>query len=93
MQTYVIERDIPGAGKMTPEQLRDAARKSNQVLDSLGPDIQWKHSYVTGDKLYCVYDAENEEVIQQHARQSGFPASRVTPVAAVIDPRTGSDAG
>lgn len=89
MQTYVIERDIPGAGRMTPEQLRDAAHKSNQVLEALGLGIRWQHSYVTGDKLFCVYEAEDEEKVHEHARQSGFPANRVSRVSAVIDPATG----
>lgn len=89
MQTYVIERYIPGAGRMSREQLREAAQKSNQVLDALGPGIRWQHSYVTGDKLFCVYEAEDEALVHEHARQSGFPASRVTPVSSVIDPATG----
>lgn len=88
MQRFVIERDIPGAGKMTPEQLRDAAAKSNQVLHEMGPDIQWVQSYVTGDKLYCVYNARSESLIRDHAKRSGFPASRITQVRAVIDPTT-----
>lgn len=88
MQRFVIERDIPGAGKMTPEQLRDAAAKSNQVLRDLGPDIQWVQSYVTGDKLYCVYNARSESLIKRHAERSGFPANRITQVTAVIDPTT-----
>lgn len=88
MQTYVIEREIPGAGRMTPEQLREAARKSNEVLAGLGPGIRWQHSYVTGDKLFCVYQADGEEKVREHARQSGFPASRITPVSSVIGPRT-----
>jgi hypothetical protein len=87
-QRFVIERDIPGASKMTPEQLRDAAAKSNSVLRDLGPDIQWVQSYVAGDKIYCVYNAPSEELIREHARKSGFPANRITPVAAVIDPTT-----
>lgn len=89
MQTYVIERNIPGVGRMTAEQLREAAHKSNQVLDTLGPDIHWQHSYVTGDKLFCIYEAENEDKVREHARQSGFPASRIMPVSSVIDPATG----
>ncbi len=92
MQRYVIEREIPGAGKMTAEQLRDAAAKSNKVLHDLGPDIQWVQSYVTGDKLYCVYNARSVELIKEHAARSGFPASRITPVTAVIDPTTAGSA-
>lgn len=87
-QRFVIERDIPGAAKMSPEQLRDAARQSNKVLQSLGPEIQWVHSYVAGDKIYCVYNAPSEALIREHAAKSGFPANRITPVAAVIDPTT-----
>jgi hypothetical protein len=88
LQQYVIERDIPGAGSMTPEQLRQAAIKSNGVLRELGTDIQWVHSYVAGDKIYCVYNAPSEQLILQHAQRSGFPANRVTRVSAVIDPTT-----
>jgi len=88
-QRFVIERDIPGASKMTTEQLRDASRKSNEVLQSLGPQIQWLQSYVAGDKIYCVYSAPSEALIREHAAKSGFPANRITPVAAVIDPSTG----
>jgi hypothetical protein len=88
MQRFVIEREIPGAGKMSPDQLRDAAAKSNQVLRELGPDIQWVQSYVTGDKLYCVYNAPSEALIRRHAERSGFPASRIHAVSSVIDPTT-----
>jgi len=88
LNQYVIERNIPGAGKMTPEQLSQAAAKSNAVLRALGPDIQWVHSYVAGDKLYCVYNAPNEEMIRTHAQRSGFPADRISRVSAVIDPTT-----
>lgn len=87
-QRFVIERDIPGASQMTPDQLRDAAKKSNSVLRDLGPDIQWVQSYVAGDKIYCVYNAPSEALIREHAAKSGFPANRITPVAAVIDPTT-----
>lgn len=87
-QRFVIERDIPNASKMSAEQLRDAARQSNKVLKDLGPEIQWVQSYVAGDKIYCVYNAPSEELIREHARKSGFPANRVTPVVAVIDPTT-----
>ena len=90
-QRFLIERDIPGASKMTPEQLRDAARASNKVLHDMGPDIQWVQSYVAGDKIYCVYNAPSEALIREHAQRSGFPANRITPVAAVIDPTTALD--
>jgi hypothetical protein len=89
-QRFIIERDIPGASKMTPEQLRDAARTSNKVLHDMGPDIQWVQSFVAGDKIYCVYNAPSESLIREHAQRSGFPANRITPVAAVIDPTTAS---
>lgn len=87
-QRFVIEREIPGASKLTAEQLRDAARTSNAVLKELGPDIQWVQSYVAGDKMYCVYNAPSEALIREHARKAGFPANRITPVATVIDPTT-----
>ena len=90
MQRFIIEREIPGAGRMTADQLRDAAAKSNKVLRFMGPDIQWVESYVTGDKLYCVYNARSADLIKEHAQRSGFPANRITPVAAVIDPTTAS---
>ena len=88
MPRYLIEREIPGAGDMTGEALRDASRHSNSVLAQLGPDIQWVHSYVAGDKIYCVYDAPSESLIRSHAEQSGVPANRITPVSAVISPET-----
>ena len=91
-QRFIIERDIPGASKMTGEQLRDAARTSNKVLHDMGPDIQWVQSYVAGDKIYCVYNAPSESLIREHAQRSGFPANRITPVAAVIDPTTANAA-
>lgn len=87
-QRFVIERDMPGASRLTPEQLRGAAQKSNGVLRDLGPDIQWVHSYVAGDKVYCVYTAPSEALIREHATRSGFPATRITQVSAVIDPTT-----
>jgi hypothetical protein len=87
-QRFVIEREIPGASKMSAEQLRDAARLSNKVLKDLGTDIQWVQSYVAGDKIYCVYNAPSEALIKEHAAKSGFPANRITPVVAVIDPTT-----
>jgi carboxylesterase type B len=88
LRQYLIEREIKGAGNMTPVQLQDAARKSNGALRALGPDIQWVHSYVAGDKIYCVYNAPSESLIKAHAEKSGFPADKITPVAAVIDPTT-----
>jgi hypothetical protein len=88
MKQYVIEREIPGAEQMTAMELREAAQKSNQVLADLGPGIEWVHSYVAENKLYCVYRAEDPELIARHAEISGFPADRITPVAGVIDPRT-----
>ena len=89
MPKYVIERDIPGAGKLSPEELQGISQKSCGVLRNLGPQIQWLHSYVTDDKIYCVYIAPNEETIREHARQGGFPAQRVSEVVSVIDPTTG----
>jgi len=88
MQRYVIERDIEGAGNMTVAELQAAAAKSNAVLHDLGPDIQWVQSYVTGDKLYCVYNASSEDLIRKHAAISGFPANRISKVMTVIDPTT-----
>lgn len=91
-QRFVIERDIPGASKMSADQLRDAAQLSNRVLRELGPDIQWVQSFVAGDKIYCVYTARSEAMIRSHAEKSGFPANRITPVSAVIDPTTAQPA-
>jgi hypothetical protein len=88
MKKYVIEREIPKIGTLQAEQLREAAGKSNQVLAQLGPEIQWQESYITADKMFCVYLAENEAVIQKHAELSGFPASKVTEVSNTIDPTT-----
>ena len=85
---YVIERDIPGTGKLTPQQLREISGKSRSVLRTLGPEIQWLHSYLTDDKVYCVYIAPNETMVQEHAKQGGFPANRVSQLRAVIDPTT-----
>ena len=87
---YVIERDIPGAGAMSQEDLRAASENSCNVLRKLGPDIQWVESYVTGDKIYCVYIASNEDVIRKHAQEAGLPANRISKVARVIDPTTAS---
>lgn len=88
MPKYVIERDIPEAGNLTAEQLRGISQKSCSVLGKLGPKVQWQHSYVTGDRLYCVYIAENEELLREHARLGGFPANRISRVTTVIDPTT-----
>jgi hypothetical protein len=88
MPKYVIERDISGAGKLTDAELASISQKSCSVLKGLGPQIQWVHSYVTGDKVYCVYIAPSEELIREHARQGGFPANRISEVKSVIDPTT-----
>ncbi len=88
MPKYIIEREIPGVGRMSDEELRGASQKSCSVLSSLGPQIQWLESYVTGDKLYCVYIAPNEEVVREHARKGGFPANRISRVSTIIDPTT-----
>ncbi len=88
MPKYVIEREIPGAGKMSPQELQGASQKSCGVLRNLGPEIQWVQSYVTADKLYCVYIAPNEEMIREHAQQGGFPANQISEVKTMIDPTT-----
>jgi hypothetical protein len=88
MPKYVIEREIPGAGKLSPDQLKAISQTSCGVLRKLGSEIQWVHSYVTGDKIYCVYIAPNEELVKEHARQGGFPANSVAEVSTVIDPTT-----
>jgi Protein of unknown function (DUF4242) len=85
---YVIEREMPGVGKLTPEELKAASQKSCSVLRNLGPQITWLHSYVTGDKLYCVYLAPNEEMVREHAKEGGFPANKVSEVKTIIDPST-----
>lgn len=88
MPKYLIEREIPGAGKLTPDELRAISQKSCGVLQKMGSEIQWLHSYVTGDKVYCVYIAPNEEMVRDHAAQGGFPANRVSQVTSTIDPTT-----
>ena len=88
MPQYVIERTLPGAGSLTPDQLKGVAQKSNSVLKDLGPQIQWLHSYVTGDKIYCVYDAPNPDIIREHAKRGGFPANRISAVRRLIDSTT-----
>lgn len=89
MPKFVIERPLPGAGKLSEEELRGISQKSNQVLAGLGPEIRWLQSYVTEDKIYCVYVAPDEDIIYEHARCGGFPAELVTRVSTVIDPSTG----
>ena len=89
MPKYVIERELPGAGTLSGEELRDISQKSNKVIRDLGPELHWLESYVTGDKLYCVYIAPDEDMIFEHARCGGFPADRVSRVSAVIDPSSG----
>ena len=86
MPKFVIEREVPGAGNLTDEQLREISQKSVNVLRGLGPEIQWLHSYVTGDKVYCVYIAPDEKIIREHARQVGLPANRVSAVRRLLDP-------
>jgi hypothetical protein len=88
MPKYVIEREISGAGKLSPKELQAISQKSCGVLGELGPQIQWIHSYVTDDKVYCIYIAPNAEMVREHARLGGFPANRVSEVKTVIDPTT-----
>nr|WP_294935874.1 DUF4242 domain-containing protein [uncultured Flavobacterium sp.] len=88
MPKYVIERDIPGAGALNSDELKEIAMTSCDVLRKMGPEIQWVESYVTGNKIYCVYIAPNEEMVRQHAKEGGFPADAVNEVANIIDPTT-----
>ena len=88
MPKFLIEREIPGIGNLSDAEIQEAARKSVAVLRSLGPDIQWLQSYVTGDKLYCVYLAPDETTIREHAKRGGFPANRISAVRRMIDPST-----
>lgn len=88
MPKFVIERDMPGLGRSTPSQLQAASRQSCSVLQAMGPQVQWVHSYVTGDKMYCVYNASDEDAVREHARRGGFPADAVNRVVSVIDPTT-----
>ena len=88
MPKYVIERDLPGAGKLSKADLKGVSQKSCSVLEKLGPKIQWLHSYVTDDKIYCVYQAESEALIREHAKQGGFPANRISQVRTMIEPAT-----
>jgi len=89
MPKYVIERELPGAGNLSADELQAISEKSNKVIGELGPDIRWLTSYVTEDKIYCVYVAPDPDIIEEHARCGGFPADRITEVSAVIDPSTG----
>ena len=88
MPKYLIERDLPGAGKLAPQELQAVAQKSCGVLQKLGPQIQWVESYVTDDKVYCVYISPSADLIREHARQGGFPANRISEIKSVIDPTT-----
>lgn len=88
MPKYVIEREIPNAGKLSAAELQAMSQKSCAVLENLGPQIQWLQSYVTDDKIYCVYIAPNEKMVREHAERGGFPANRISEVNAVIDPTT-----
>lgn len=89
MPKYIIERDIPGAGQLTQAELQGISQKSCGVLREMGPRIQWLHSYVTGDKVYCIYIADSEQAIREHAEQGGFPANRIEQITTIIDPTTG----
>jgi hypothetical protein len=88
MPKYVIERELPGAGQLAPEQLKSISQTSCRVLQGLGPQIQWVQSYVTDDKIYCVYIAPNKQLVEEHARQGGFPANKIHEVRSTIDPTT-----
>lgn len=88
MPKFIIERDIPDAGNFSPGALKSISQKSREVLCTLGTDIQWIHSYVAGDKIYCIYIAPSEELIKEHAQLAGFPANSITKVAAIIEPAT-----
>lgn len=88
MPKYVIERELPGAGQLSLEQLRAVAQKSNGIIDSLGKNIQWVHTYVVDDKLYCVYNADSPKIIEEHAKCGGFPANKISRVRSIMDPTT-----
>lgn len=88
MPQFVIEREMPGAGQLSPAELQGASRTSCSVLRDLGPEIQWVHSYVTDDKIYCIYRAPNEQMIREHAERGGFPANAISQVRTMIDPTT-----
>ena len=89
MKAYVIERDLPGIGAMSPEEKHGACATSNAALAKLAPRVQWQHSYVAADKSFCIYLAEDEDAVREHARISGFPANRITPITGMLDPTMG----
>ena len=91
MPKYVIEREIPGAGNLSPQELQAVSQTSCNVLRKMGPDIQWVQSYVTGDKVYCIYIAPSEDLIREHAREGGFPANSISEIKTVIDPTTSEE--
>ena len=91
MKTFVIEREIPGAGSLTQDQLKSISQTSCSVLKEMGPKIQWIHSYVTGNKIYCIYKAENEELIREHAKKGGFPANSIVEASSIISPATATN--
>jgi len=91
MPKFVIERDLPGIGNSTHHQMQEIAQKSCNVLRNMGPEVQWVHSYVTDDKIYCVYNAPDEESVLEHARQGGFPANKISRVKMIIDPVTAEE--
>ena len=88
MPKYLIEREIPGAGQLTPEALQAISQKSCSILKNLGPEVQWVQSYVTADKIYCIYIAPSEALVRQHAEEGGFPANRISEISSQIDPTT-----
>lgn len=89
MPKFVVERELPGAGNLSEQELRAVAQKSNGVLKNMGPEIQWKESYVTDNKIYCVYLAPNAQMIKEHAEKGGFPANKISEIKTMIDPSTG----
>lgn len=91
LKTYLIERDIPGAGQLTPPDLKSISQKSCSVLNEMGPKIKWLHSYVTGNKIYCVYQAENEELLREHGKKGGFPVTNITEIGTTISPATAKE--
>lgn len=91
MKTYLIERDIPGAGQLAPPDLKGISQKSCSVLKEMGPNIKWLHSYVTGNRIYCVYQAENEELLREHGKKGGFPVTSITEIGTTISPATAKE--